>query len=115
MNNNYKKRVVVIILILLAVCLGLIAKLFIIGEPVSGEQVYCTTYVNGQKLELQVDTIESSVALICWKYNQYDSTLYISARKVLVSPLFNEGHYKTYIDIEMIENIVLGGKTIWSR
>ena len=41
-------------------------------------------------------------------------TLSISARKVLVSPLFHEGTYETSIDLEPIESVMVGGQTIWS-
>lgn len=115
MKNYYKKSVMITTGLLLIICLGFIAKLFIIGELVAGEQVYCTASVNGGKLKLQAETTESAAALWGWKYNYDGKTLYISARKVPVSPLFNEGRYETSINIEMIDNIILGGKKVWSR
>lgn len=100
--------------IALFIGLAFLLKLFIIGEPVDGVQVVCVTSANGQSLDLQVDTLESAMAFQGWKQHQDGSTLYISARKVLVSPLFHEGHYETSIDLETVETIILGGKVIWS-
>lgn len=97
----------------LAAFLAVVLDLFLIGEPIAGEQVSYTVSADGQRLELQADAIDSAVALRGWKFRREDSTLYISARKVLVSPLFDEGHYETSVDAEGIETIILGGKTIW--
>ena len=98
---------------LLVLCVGFAAKLFLIGDPVAGGQVYCTVSENGQDLELQVDTVESAMALRGWKHEQDGGTLYLSARKVLVSPFFDEGHYETSIKIGAIDKIVLGGEIVW--
>lgn len=95
--------------------LGFMLKFFVIGEPVDGEQIYFTISENGRELELQIDTVESAMALRGWKYRQDDGILYISARKVPVSLFYDEGRYKTTINTEMIETIILGNKTIWSN
>lgn len=111
--KKHKKSIILIAGVLLAICLGVMAKLFIIGEPVDGGQILCAISENGPELELDVDAAESAVALRGWKYRRDGGTLYISARKVLVSPLFREGHYETSINKEKIDTIILGGKTIW--
>lgn len=111
----HKKAFITIICVLLVIVLGIFLKLFVLGEPVDGAQVYCTTFVNNQSLELRVSAIESGVALRGWKFKQDGGTLLISARKVLVSPLFDKGDYETIIDLEAIDNILFGGQEIWSN
>lgn len=113
-KTGYKKGVMIISGVLFIIALGFTAKLYMIGEPVAGEQVYCTTSVNGHNLKLQVETVESGVAFRGWKYKRDGSALYISARKVLVSPLFDDGYYETSINIELIEKVLFGNKVIWS-
>ena len=110
-----KKAFIIIICVLLLIVLGTFFKIFVLGEPVDGAQVYCTTYVNDKSLELRVETIESGMALRGWKFKQDGGTLLVSARKVLVSSLFDKGDYETVIDLEGIDNISFGGKEIWSN
>lgn len=114
MKNKLKHKAMILLGIAFIIVLAFMLKLFIIGEPVDGVQVVYVTSANGQLLDLQVDTPESAIAFRGWKQHQDGSTLYISARKVLVSPLFHEGHYETSIDLETVETIILGGKVIWS-
>jgi len=98
-KTGYKKSAVIIAGVLLVIVLGFAAKIYVFGEPIDGEQVYCTTSVNGQNLKLQIETVESGMALRGWKYKQDGSVLYISGRKVLVSPFFNEGYYEASVNI----------------
>lgn len=98
----------------LLVTLGILTKLFVIGEPVDGAQLHCDASVNGSTLELRVDTVESAMALRGWNLKQDGNTLQIRARKVLVSPLFSDGSYQASIDLEGIKTISLGGTVIWS-
>lgn len=109
------KRRILVIAVALAIGLGAMAKLFVIGEPAAGEQVSCTVAETGAQIELRVDAVESAMALRGWRCRQEGDTLYISARKVPVSPLFHEGHYETAVDGKTVEKIVLGDKTVWSR
>ena len=95
--------------------MGIFLQLYVLGEPIDGEQVYCTMSINDQSLELRIVAIESGVALRGWKLKQDGGTLFISARKVLISPLFNKGDYETIIDLKAIDNISFGGQEIWSN
>ena len=114
-TGYYKKAAAIIIGIMIFTALGVFLKLCIIGEPVDNAQVYCFTVVNGQNLELRIESVESAVAFWGWKMEQTGNTLSITARKVLVSPLFDEGSYETTIDLDTIENVWFGGQLIWSR
>lgn len=108
-NMLIKSIVGLVVVIILCVPL----KLFIVGEPIDHAQVYCTALVNGQELKLRIESVESSAALRGWKLERDGDTLYIRARKVLVSPLFKEGSYETVIDLKAIEKVVFGGQVIW--
>lgn len=109
-----KSFICTIISIFVMISLIILLSLFVIGEPIDGKQLYCTTSLNGQTLNLRVEPVESGVALRGWKFRKDNNILYISARKVLVSPLFHEGTYETSIDLEPIESVMVGGQTIWS-
>lgn len=115
MKHGLRHKAMILLGIALIIGLAFLLNLFIIGEPVDGVQIVFVTSANGQSLDLQVDALESAMALRGWKQQQDGSTLYISARKVLASPMFHEGHYETSINLETIETIILGGKVIWSE
>lgn len=114
-GEKVKKSLLIIMCVLTAVVLVICLNSFVIGEPIDEAQVNCTISEHTNNLELKVTAIESAVALKGWKMNQDGNTLYISARKVLASPLFNEGSYETSIDLEGIEQILFGGQVIWSK
>lgn len=114
MKHGLKHKAMILLGIALIIGLTFLLKLFIIGEPVDGVQIVFVTSAHDQTLDLQVDTLESAMALRGWKHHQDGGTLSISARKVLASPMFHEGHYETSIDLETVETIILGGEVIWS-
>lgn len=99
----------------IAVALGFTIKLYIIGEPADGAQLYCRTSLEGESLKLQVSSVESAVALRGWRFKRDGNTLWISARKVLVSPLFSEGTFATTIDLDDVERVSLGGQIIFEK
>lgn len=102
------------VLLLLSVCFC--ARLFLIGEPADGAQLSYAISENGESLHIGIATPASAIALRGWKYRQKGSTLYISCRKVLVSPLFSDGTYQTTIpDLSLLEKIYLGGELIWEN
>lgn len=86
-TGYYKKATAIIIGIMIFTASGVFLKLCIIGEPVDNAQVYCTTVVNGQNLELRIEFVESAVAFRGWKMEQAGNTLSIIARKVLVNQI----------------------------
>lgn len=108
-----KKALLIIfsVVLLLALCIG--ARLFLIGEPVDGAQLAYTITEAGKELHLDVGTPASAIALRGWKFRQEGSSLYISCRKVLVSPFFSSGTYQTTIDAALLDEVYLGGKLIW--
>lgn len=114
-GRSHKKALITIICVVLLIVLGIFLQLFVLGEPVDRTQVHCTTSVNDQSLELRIAAIESGVALRGWKFEQDGGTLLVSARKVLVSQLFDKGDYETVIDLDTIDNILFGGQEVWSN
>lgn len=99
----------------IVIALGLAVNLYIIGEPADGAQLCCRTSLEGESLKLQVDSVESAVVLRGWRFKRDGNTLWISARKVLVSPLFPEGTFATTIDLDGVETVSLGGQVIFEK
>ena len=90
-------------------------SIFFIGSPLDGNQVFCETSLKDQTLTLQINTAESAIGFRGWKQNTKGRTLYIDARKVLVSKFAESGTYSTVVDVENIDKVILGGKIIWER
>ncbi|MBT9776285.1 hypothetical protein GPL15_07200 [Clostridium sp. MCC353] len=114
-NKGWKTKLFTVMVILAGIILFVLCDLFIIGEPIDNIQMSCVASVNGETLELRVDALESAVALRGWRFKERDGTMSISARKVLVSPLFRDGSYETSVDLKGIDRVVLGGQEIWKR
>ena len=65
-----KSFICTIISIFVMISLIILLSLFVIGEPIDGKQLYCTTSLNGQTLKLRVEPVESGVALRGWKFRK---------------------------------------------
>lgn len=115
MKSKLAKIMTACFAVAIVIALGFAVKLYIIGEPVDGTQLYCITSLEGEVLELQVDSTESAVALRGWRFKRDGNALRISARKVLVSPLFSEGTFATAIDLGGVETVSLGGQVIFEK
>lgn len=109
-----KKKIGIGIATLGIIILCILLNLFVIGEPIDGEQLAYNITQNNSTLELQVSAKESAVAFRGWKFEQEGNNVFISVKKVLVSFLFSSGQYQTSIDIDGIENVYLGGQMIWN-
>lgn len=111
-----KKQIVFAIpAILTVIAISVCLKLFVIGEPIDGEQMYWTASVEGQTMELHINTVESAAAFRGWRLKRDGGALFISARKVLVSSLFSDGFYDATIDLDGVTDIYLGGRRIWEE
>ena len=91
-EHTVKKKIGIGIATLGIIILCILLNLFVIGEPIDGEQLAYNITQNDSTLELQVSAKESAV----------------------VSFLFSKGQYQTSIDIDGIENVYLGGQMIWN-
>lgn len=110
-----KKKIQISVAILGLLVIGILLKLFVIGEPVDGKQLAYNVAENNSILELEVSAADSAVALKGWKVEQKGNEVFISARKVLVSFLYSNGQYQTSVNTNGIECIYLGGQMIWSK
>ena len=108
-----RNKVFIIVSIILIIVVGFVGKAFVVGEPVSGDQLKFSTFIKYEKLELKVELVDSGIALRDWKIEKNGDTINIKVRKVLVSPIYNDGSYETKIDLEGINKVILGGRTIW--
>lgn len=113
-KTGYKKVAITAAGLLSTVILGALANFYLIGEPIDGNQVYCTASVSGANLHLQVEAAAPGTALHGLSYRQEGNVLYISARKVPVSPLFRKGPCEISVNTERIEKVLFGNRTIWS-
>lgn len=109
-----KRKIRIGIAVFGVMLLGVLLKLFVIGEPIDGHQLAYQITQDGAVLELQVSAEESAVALRGWKLEQEGSDLFIHARKVPVSFLFSSGAYQTAIHTDGINTVYLGGQMIWN-
>lgn len=101
--------------ILLLIVFCTLFKLFIFGSPFYANQANCQIYENGTTVKLRVVAFEPAVAFHGWKHTRYGNTINITGRRVLVSPLFNSGHYETIIDVTETDCIILGDMIIWVK
>jgi len=110
------RRVVLAVLCTLALFLaGFALKLFIIGAPVQSQSLYWDLNENrpNQTLSLSVGTPESAAAFHSWNVELYDGHAFISARRVLVSPLFQRSSEQFELPTEGLNSIYLAGELIW--
>ena len=110
-----KKLLLIVPMVLFLLVLCASVKVFLIGDPVDGDQLWIETIEDGDSLQLTASVYGSAIALKGWKFRQEDGTLYIRARTVLVSPLFRNGTYQTAIETALLEEIYLGGRLIWQK
>lgn len=109
-------RAIVLIGIAIIIFGSIYLSLYVIGNPVDGNQVFYEMSVNDENLELRVSVKgDSATAFRGWTHKQDNGTVYIDARKVLVSKLSDSGDYKTSVDLTGVDKVVLGGKAIWER
>jgi len=108
-----KKVLSITLAAVLLLSIAIPVKLFLIGDPLDAAQVHYTITEEGDALRFHVSTAASAIAFRGWNYRQEGNTLYIRARKVLVSPLFPSGVYTTTITPEVLTEIYFGGDLIW--
>lgn len=110
-----KKLILTLIIVFIIIIGGIFAKLFVIGKPISRSQLYCETNISENTLSLNLTSLDSASALKSSLVEKDGSTLYVTVRKVLVSPLFKDGTLNTEIDISDIDEVILGGETVWQK
>ena len=109
-----KRKTVSALCLVLFLLLIFLCYFLFIGEPIDGAQMAYTITPSGQDLILTVQTSDSGIALRGWKLRQEDSILYISAKKVPVSPFHSGSTYQAIFDPDIVTEVYLGGRLVWS-
>ena len=94
---------------------GIAAQLFIIGQPITREALGWSTLTDETMVQLVVYTSESASAFCHMDVTKEGGTVYITGRKVLVSPLYRSGEWRIFIDLEGVDQIVLGDALLWQE
>ena len=112
------RRVVLAVLCTLTLFLaGFALKIFVLGSPVQSQSLYWDINENtaAQTLSLSVGTADSAAAFRSWNVNISDGHAFISARRVLVSPLFQRSSEQFELPTEGLSSIYLAGELIWQE
>lgn len=113
-----RRRVAAAILCtVLVLLLGFAAKIFVIGEPLDPDGVAVSSQESDDVLQVQISSYGSGNAFHSWTAENQDGVVSITARSVLVSPLFRDGTGTVEVPLEGVTEIWLGeageGRMIW--
>ena len=113
-----RRRVAAAILCtVLVLLLGFAAKIFVIGEPLDPDGVVVSSQESDDVLQVQISSYASGNAFHSWTAENQDGVVVITARSVLVSPLFRDGTGTVEVPLEGVTEIWLGeageGRMIW--
>lgn len=111
------RRVVLAILCtVLLIGAALAAKVFLIGSPARAQELSVMEQTERDGiLRLRIATPASATAYWGWKVETSDGVAEISARSVLVSPLFREGGGTVEVPLEGVREVRLCGRVVWQE
>ena len=117
-RRRSRRRVAAAILCtVLVLLLGFAAKIFVIGEPLGPTGVTVAAQRMDDILRVKVSSAVSGNAFRGWTVENRDGVVSITARSVLVSPLFRDGTGTVEVPLEGVTEIWLGeageGRMIW--
>lgn len=114
-RRSGKRRVIAAILATaLLLALAGAAKLFVLGEPASREGMSWTAREDDGALDLRVCTTWSGVAYCRWRtVEEGDGVVRLRASKVLPSPIYSSGDYRTRISLEGVREVWLANQLIY--
>lgn len=114
-RRSGKRRVIAAILATaLLLALAGAAKLFVLGEPASREGMSWTVREDDGALDLRVYTTWSGVAYCRWRtVEEGDGVVRLRASKVLPSPIYSSGDYRTRISLEGVREVWLANQLVW--
>lgn len=117
-RRRSRRRVAAAILCtVLVLLLGFAAKIFVIGEPLGPDGVAVSAQREDDVLRVQVSSAASGNAFRGWTVEDRDGVVSITARSVLVSPLFRDGTGTVEVPLEGVTEVWLGqagtGRMIW--
>ena len=113
-RKSWKRAAAAVVCTLIAAAAGLALKLFVIGTPAQEQELTVTQCQETDGvLSLSLSTPLSASAYWDWQTEREGDTVQISARSVLVSPLFSEGGGHLDISLDGVREIDLCGRVIW--
>lgn len=117
-RRRSRRRVAAAILCtVLVLLLGFAAKIFVIGEPLDPDGVAVSAQESDDVLQVQISSYGSGNAFHSWTAENQDGVVVITARSVLVSPLFRDGTGTVEVPLEGVTEVWLGqagtGRMIW--
>lgn len=110
-----RKVVLAVLCTIAVIVLGIVAKVFVIGESADPEGLAVQTQELRQNniLRLDITTPWSGTAYHSWKVETNEGVVNIRARQVLVNPLFSGGSAQLDIPMDGVKEIYLCGRLIW--
>lgn len=119
-RRRSRRRVAAAILCtVLVLLLGFAAKIFVIGEPLGPAGAAVSAQREDDVLRVQVSSAASGIAFWGWTVEDRDGVVSITARSVLVSPLFRDGTGTVEVPLEGVTEIWLGrageGRLVWQE
>lgn len=115
MKSKAVKIIVTAVALIIIIVGSALTESFLIGKSVVGDEVTFRAMTQGDNMRIFIGTPESAVAFRNPKLKVKNGTAFITAKKVLVSPLFDDGHFEMNIDISETERIVLGETVVWTK
>lgn len=111
-KKNVKKVVLAVALAVVLVLGSVAAYAFLIGSPATGVSVDAVQ--EGTSVSVHYTSPDSAAALVGCNMKTVDDTVYITARKVLVSPVHtSEPSAAINVDTTGIRKIIAFGQLIW--
>ena len=115
-----RRRVMLAVLAtLLVLTAGFAAKVFLIGSPLDPAGTAVSAQREDDVLRVQISSAASGNAFWDWTVDNQDGVVTITARSVLVSPLFRDGTGTVEVPLEGVTEIWLGeagwGRMIWQE
>ena len=115
-RKSGRRVVAAVLCTILLIAAGFAAKIFIIGTPAQeGELFVAETAEENGVLRLSISTPSSATAFWGWTVDTADGVANISARSVLVSPLFPHGGGTVEVPLDGIREVRLCGLVVWQN
>ena len=113
-HRNGRRVVLAVLCTVLLFLAGFALKVFVIGTPAQEQELAVTAFSeeNGV-LRLSVMTPYSATAYHGWKVEVADGVANISARSVMVSPLFPNGGGTVEVPLDGVKEVRLCGRVVW--
>ena len=117
-RRSWRRVAAAILCTALVLAVGLAAKVFVIGTPLQSDAVITSSLrMEDDVLQICFSSTVSGNAFRSWTVDDQDGVVSITARSVLVSPLFSDGSGTVEVSMEGVTEIWLGetgqGRMIW--